>query len=164
MKNLRAWSILLAGLLYLGPLLAENDVSVTIRLISLEHSSAMFEVRVANSAERSIFLEESLRGSNDLHTIDIELEDQPGKWTRVGPKRDAVGSSVFELLPGKSVSRKISIYELTQDESTFLTESPPRYRVLVRYFRSPEEWTSFSKSLGRGSKPTVVIGKPLGPR
>jgi uncharacterized protein YqiB (DUF1249 family) len=94
-----------------------------------------------------------------LHAVDIEIENAPDKWVRIGPKRDAAASSVFELASGQRVSRDVSVYDLSDAELNLLKDTRPKYRAVLRYFESREAWLSFASSIGHKSKPITIIGR-----
>jgi hypothetical protein len=141
-------------------LAGSNAIVATVRLLSLNGRVAEFEVTLSNPGQPSLYLEESLKGSRDLHAVDIEIEDTSHKWVRVGPKRDAAASGVFELGSGQSVSRKVSVYGLTNRQLSLLKNPHPRYRATLRYFQSSEAWALFSRTIGRESTPTTITAQP----
>jgi len=137
-----------------------NAINATIHIISIKNDEAAFEITLTNNGRTSIYVEESQRGLHDLHTVSIEIETESGKWIHVGPKMDAAASSVFELRPSESVSRQILVYRLRKEELDSLKLSQPKYKGNLRYFPSEEAWMSFAKSIGRLSKPSVVVAAP----
>jgi hypothetical protein len=157
MRALWICGCFLTGCLVHAPRTNATTVDATARLLSVKDGVAEFEIRLTNTGGQSIFVEESLKGSRNLHSVNIEIEGEPGKWTYVGPKRDAAASSVFELRPGQSVSRSISVTNSEKGHLNLLKSTQPKYRARLRYFPSQEAWLSFAKSIGRKSRPVEVI-------
>jgi hypothetical protein len=131
MRASHIWRFFLVSCLASGSLAGSNAIVATVRLLSLNGRVAEFEVTLSNPGQPSLYLEESLKGSRDLHAVDIEIEDTSHKWVRVGPKRDAAASGVFELGSGQSVSRKVSVYGLTNRQLSLLKDPHPRYRATL---------------------------------
>jgi hypothetical protein len=75
---------------------------------------------------------------------------------------DAAAPSVFELAPGQTVGRNISLYGLSKDHLSLLRTPQPKYRARLRYFPSREAWVTFGKSHGHESKsqPSILIALP----
>lgn len=139
-----------------------TTAEATIRLLSFSEDVAEFEVKLTNTTDTPIFVEESRKGYHDLHVVSVDLEVKPGRWVYVGPKLDAAASSVFELSPGQSVRRNVSVNVLGNSQLRVLRALQPKYRARLRYFPSRGAWLSFAKSLGHESKsqPSVLIALP----
>ena len=135
-------------------------VEADARILTIDGTTAKFDVTVHNLSERSIFLEESRKNLHDLHAVGIDVESEPDRWTYVGPKLDAGASSVFELRPSESAASIVAVYGLSRRSLALLQAPKPRYRVRLRYFLNEASWTDFGKSLGSISKPAELIALP----
>jgi hypothetical protein len=158
-KSLLVYGYLFAAYFAQGTLLkAAPKVEATVLLHAVKGNVADFDVKLTNIGDESVFIEESRQGANNLHVASIDIETEPGRWVYAGPKMDAAASSVFELQPGSSVGRTVSLYGLNRSLLDLLSSPKAHYRVRLRYFDTRADWMEFARSVGGIHKPREVIG------